>query len=153
MTPAIMLLMSLLLYQAPLAELVSEGNSLESTYCITECDAPSITLQDKEMRFGTDRSCLLSYTNTASSDGTMTLVFGCDVPDGTGMTLEYVSYGTIHTVKGEFKDSECTMELGDMKNRSITEIYGNVEYDGNRDLEMTVYSVDKEGNRSYTWCD
>ena len=153
MMPALMLLLSILLCQAPLAEFVSEGNGLHSSYCITECDAPSVTLSDREMRFGQDRSCAISYTNTSGSEGTMTLVFGCDVPDGTGMTLEYVTYGTIHSVRSEFKDSECTIELDDVKCKGLTEIYGNVEYDGDNDLEMTVYTVDKEGNRSYTWCD
>ena len=83
--------------------------------------------------------------------GTMTLVFGCDVPDGTGMTLEYVSGGTLHTVRGEFRDGECIVELDEVAYKGITEIYGNVDYHGDGDLEMTVHTVDREGGRKEAW--
>ncbi|MBR4203552.1 MAG: hypothetical protein IKQ93_08275 [Candidatus Methanomethylophilaceae archaeon] len=153
MSLSLMLLLSLLLYHAPANEIVSEDNSLDNSYCITDCDASSVTLSNGRMMFDGNRTCGISYTSTSGSEGTMTLVFGCDVPDGTGMTLEYVTYGTIHTVTGEFKDSECCIQLDDVKCKGLTEIYGNVDYDGDNDLEMTVYSIDKEGNISHTWCE
>lgn len=153
MTLLPILLLSLMIGQASAAEPVSEGNGLHNSYCVTDCDSTSITLSEGEMRFDDYRSCTICYTSTSGSEGTMKLVFGCDVPDGTGMTLEYVTYGTVHSVTGEFKDSECTIELDDVKCRGLTEIYGNVDYDGENDLELTIYSIDKEGNRSNTWLD
>jgi hypothetical protein len=143
-----LLFLSLLLTQVPLAEITSEGNAIGGGYCETVCDATSVTVSDGTMMFGPDRSSLISYTSTSGSEGTMTLEFECDVPDGTGMRLEYLSYGKLHSVEGEFRNGECTIELHNIRSTSITEIYGDIDCPGEREVLMTIHTVDGEGNRS-----
>jgi len=144
-----LVIMAVVLTAAPLAEFVSEGNSISYDYCTVGCDASYVYADDGVLFFDNDRMCVVSYDDSVGTTGDLTFRFDGDVPDGTVVTLKMRADGSESSLEGRFADGCCYLSIKGLRSGTDAEVSGTLGGSLDAYLRMTVSAADKMGCTSF----
>ena len=143
------LVLALLLAQAPLAEFVSENNSFTEGYCILGCDAPFVSSIDGRLVFGSDHSCILSYDDSQGKQADVTVSLTGGLPDGTEVILYFITDGKETVLGGTFFDGICRILIEDVRSGADLEVSGELSFPDPVGIGMAVFAVGSDGYGSF----
>ena len=144
-----LVIMAVVLTAAPLAEFVSEGNSISYDCCTVVCDASYVYADDGVLFFDNDRMCVVSYDDSVGTTGDLTFRFDGNVPDGTVVTLKIRADGSESSLEGRFADGCCYLSVKGLRSGTDAEVSGSIGGSTDADLRMTVSATDRMGCTSF----
>lgn len=143
------LILVLILSQAALAEFTSEDNCISYGYCTVGCDAYSVSLYDGSLSFGYDGSCVVSYDDYLGEDGSITLSFSGEIPDGTHLTLSCRTDGKQSLAEGSFHGGSCDIVIEDVRSGADIEVSGTASSTEPASLILAIIASGSDGYRSF----
>ena len=143
------LVLALLISQAALAEFTSEDNCISYGYCTVGCDAYSVSMDGGDLYFGYDASCVVSYDDYLGEDGSITLSFSGEIPDGTHLTLSCRTDGKQSLAEGSFHGGSCDIVIEDVRSGADIEISGTASSTEFASLILAITASGSDGYRSF----
>ena len=143
------LALSLILSQAALAEFTSEDNCISYGYCTVGCDAYSVSMDDGNLYFGYDASGVVSFDDCLGEDGSITLTFSGEIPDGTHLTLSCRTDGKQSLAEGTFHGGSCDIVIEDVRSGADIEISGTASSTEPASLILAIIASGSDGYRSF----
>ena len=98
---------------------------------------------------GYDTSCIVSYDDCLGEDGSITLSFSGEIPDGTHLTLSCRTDGKQSLAEGSFHGGSCEITIEDVRSGADIEISGTASSTEPASLILAIIASGSDGYRSF----